>query len=253
MKILVVEDDQFHASFLQGVIAEALPEVTETLHVQDGLQGEAAARAGRFEAVVMDLQMARRNGIEAARTIWHERPRTRILFWSNYSDEAYLRGVADIVPAHSAYGYVLKTASRERLKLVLRAVLLEGQVMMDREIQRLRRRSASPRHSLSQSEYAVLLDLALGLQDRLIAERQGLSLRTVQNRLLTLYDKLGVNGEEQALPGLNKRVRALSRAISTRTLNLERLETAQHDLECWLAARPADEKAPPTQGADGAL
>ncbi len=37
------------------------------------------------------LQMASRNGIEAARTIWKERPETRILFWSNYSDEAYVR------------------------------------------------------------------------------------------------------------------------------------------------------------------
>jgi len=237
MRILVVEDDHFHASFLQGVIAEALPEVSETLRAQDGLQGEAAARAGRFEAVVMDLQMARRNGIEAARNIWHERPRTRILFWSNYSDEAYLRGVAEIVPADSAYGYVLKTATRERLRLVLRAVLLEGQVMVDREIQRLRRRSASPRHVLNDSEYGVLLDLALGLQDRLIAERRGMSLRTVQNRLLTLYDKLGVSDEEPAVPGLNKRVRALSRAISTRTLNVEMLETAQRDLENWLVER----------------
>ncbi|WP_110648000.1 response regulator transcription factor [Salinicola peritrichatus] len=234
MKILVVEDDRFHASFLQDVIGEALPEVSETLHVQDGLQGEAAARAGRFDAVVMDLQMARRNGIETARTIWHERPRTRILFWSNYSDEAYLRGVAEIVPTDCVYGYVLKTATRERLKLVLRAVLLDGQVMVDREMQRLRRRTASPRHVLNDSEYAVLLDLALGLQDRLIAERRGMSLRTVQNRLLTLYDKLGVSDEEPAVPGLNKRVRALSRAITTRILNVEVLETAQRDLEGWL-------------------
>ncbi|WP_110686219.1 response regulator transcription factor [Salinicola aestuarinus] len=237
MRILVVEDDHFHASFLQGVIAEALPEVTETLHAQDGLQGEAAARAGHFEAIVMDLQMVPRNGVEAARTIWRERPRTRILFWSNYSDEAYLRGVSEIVPANSAYGYVLKTASRERLKLVLRAVLIDGQVMVDREIQRLRRRSASPRHVLSDSEYAVLLDLALGLQDRLIAERRGMSLRTIQNRLLTLYEKLGVSDDEPGVPAFNKRVRALSRAISTRTLNVEMLETAQRDLDHWLSER----------------
>ncbi len=42
--------------------------------------------------------MNERNGIEAARTIWKERPDTRILFWSNYSDEAYVRGVSRIVP-----------------------------------------------------------------------------------------------------------------------------------------------------------
>ena len=81
----------------------------------------------------------------------------------------------------------------------------------------------------------MLLDLALGLQDKTIAERRGMSLRTVQNRLLSLYDKLGV-GDEDA-PAMNKRVRALSRAITTRTLNVEVLETAQRELDHWVQRR----------------
>lgn len=235
MKVLLVEDDQFHASYLQDALAEALPEVTETLQAVNGHEGETEARIGRIEAVVMDLQMDCRNGIEAARTIWAERPQTRILFWSNYSDEAYLRGISQIVPEDSAYGYVLKTASRERLKLALRAVLVEGQIMVDREVHRFQRRNASPRHALDDSEYDVLLDLALGLQDKTIAERRGMSLRTVQNRLLSLYEKLGV-GEEEGFV-LNKRMRALNRAIMTRTLNVEVLETAQRELDGWLQRR----------------
>lgn len=228
MKVLLVEDDQFHASYLQDAVVEALPEVTETLHALDGRQGMSEARVNRIEAVVMDLQMPGCNGIEAARTIWAERPRTRILFWSNYSDEAYLRGISRIVPEDSAYGYALKTSSRERLKLALRAVLIEGQIMVDREIHRIQRKSASPRAGLDDSEYAVLLDLALGLPDKVIAERRGMSLRTVQNRLLSLYDKLGVGDA-----GLNKRVRALNRAFVTRVLNVEMLETAQGHYEAW--------------------
>lgn len=237
MKVLIVEDDQFHASYLQDALAEALPEVTEIFHATDGSEGEKEARQDGIEAIVMDLQMDRRNGIEAARTIWSERPQTRILFWSNYADEAYLRGIAQIVPEDSAYGYILKTASRERLKLALRAVLVEGQIMVDREIHRLQKRGASPRNRLDDSEFAVLLDLALGLQDKLIAERRGMSLRTVQNRLLSLYEKLGVLSELDEQLALNKRVRALNRALVTRTINTETLEAAQRDLETWLARR----------------
>lgn len=70
--------------------------------------------------------MRERNGIDAARTIWSERPETRILFWSNYADEAYLRGLTRIVPVGSPYGYVLKTAPVQRLHLAMRAVLVEG-------------------------------------------------------------------------------------------------------------------------------
>ncbi|MEY8831220.1 response regulator [Sedimentitalea sp. XS_ASV28] len=237
MKVLIVEDDQFHATYLHDALSESLPEVTEILHAADGAEGQAAARQTGIDAIVMDLQMTHRNGIEAARTIWAERPQSRILFWSNYADDAYLRGISQIVPEDSAYGYVLKTASRARLKLALRAVLLEGQIMVDREIHRLQRRSASPRGRLDESEFDVLLDLALGLQDRMIAERRGMSLRTVQNRLLSLYEKLGVaSGTDEALT-LNKRVRALNRALVTRIINTETLEAAQRDLDSWLASR----------------
>lgn len=235
MRALIVEDDQFHRSYIQDALAEALPEVSEIFQASNGAAGEEEARQGGIEAIVMDLQMGQRNGIEAARTIWAERPQSRILFWSNYADEAYLRGIAQIVPEDSAYGYVLKTASRDRLKLALRAVLIEGQIVVDREIHRLQRQGASPRSGLDDSEFAVLIDLALGLQDKLIAERRGMSLRTVQNRLLSLYEKLDVDSDDGLT--LNKRVRALNRALVTRTINIETLDAAQRDLDAWLADR----------------
>ena len=222
--------------------AARLPEVTEIICTSDGLAGEEAMRQSDVAAIVMDLQMPDRNGIEAARTIWSERPEARIMFWSNYSDDAYLRGIAQIVPADSAYGYVLKTASRERLKLSLRAVLIEGQIMVDREIHRQQNNHDSQRARLDDSEYAVLVDLALGLQDKFIAERRGMSLRTVQNRLLSLYEKLGVISEGDAALTLNKRVRALHRALLTRTINTETLEAAERDLNTWLAGRPSGQE-----------
>lgn len=230
MKVLVIEDDQFHARYVLDAIAEELPEVTEIVHAVDGVEGEIEARDGHIQQVVMDLQMDRRNGIDAARAIWSRAPDTRILFWTNYADEAYLRGVSSIVPDTSAYGYVLKTATRERLKLALRAVLVEGQIMVGSELHRLQRRDASG-SSLDASEYAVLVDLALGLQDKTIADRQNMSLRTVQNRLLSLYDKLGVSDESAF--GLNKRVRALNNAMRNKTLNLQMLESAEIEYQKW--------------------
>jgi len=235
MKVLIVEDDNFHASYLQDALSEALPEVTEIIHAVNGKDGEIEARQGRIDAVIMDLQMEVRNGIEAARTLWCERPQSRILFWSNYADEAYLRGIAQIVPDDCSYGYILKTASRDRLKLALRAVLVEGQIMVDREIHRIQKRTTIPRNRLDDKEFEVLLDLAIGLQDKQIAERRSISLRTVQNRLLSLYDKLGVLTDQDRLAPLNKRVRAVNRALITRTINIETLEAAQREFDAWIA------------------
>lgn len=236
MKVLLVEDDKYHAEFLNETIRQALPEVDEILHAFNGTEGEKIAREHEVLSIVMDLQMRHRNGIDAARTIWRERPRSRILFWSNYSDEAYMRGIAKIVPDETSYGYVLKTAPRDRLQLSLRAVFLESQIVVDQEIHRVQQRKVSTHDTLTDSEYAVLLDMALGLSDKLIAKRQRLSLRTVQNRLLSLYDKLGVNDLDLGCEdfAINKRTRAITCALNMRAINVESLDSAERDLRRWL-------------------
>ena len=134
MKVLIVEDDPLHRSYLLEAVCAALPECDKVIEAGNGAEGERLARDHKSAHVVMDLQMNARNGIEAARTIWKERPDTRILFWSNYSDEAYVRGVSRIVPDGAAYGYVLKSASDERLRLALRSIFVEAQCVIDREV-----------------------------------------------------------------------------------------------------------------------
>lgn len=236
MKLLIVEDDQFHANFMLETVGDTLPEVSEITHVCDGGKGEEEAMSGDYPAVILDLQMPGRNGVEAARTIWAAHPETRILFWSNYADEAYLRGITTIVPAKSAYGYILKTTSTSRLSLALRAVLVEGQIMVDRELNGFHQRVTAPRTTLTEGEFEVLVDLALGLTDRLIADRRAMSLRSVQNRLLSLYQKLEVEDEGGAF---NKRTRAVNRALLTRTLNVETLVAAERELHPWYAKQIA--------------
>ncbi|WP_170754192.1 response regulator transcription factor [Ruegeria lacuscaerulensis] len=237
MKVLLVEDDAMHANYLKELVQEALPEASEVSLATNGRDGEIQARQDAVEAIVMDLRMKERNGIEAARTIWSERPDTRILFWSNYSDEAYLRGIARIVPKKAAYGYVLKTASPSRMHLALRAVLLEAQIMVDREIHQIQRDQSRSGEALTEVELAILTDLALGLPDKAIAARRKLALRTIQNRLLSIYEKLDVNDLliDTGDVAINKRVRAVSKAMTSQILNNEAIVAAEKDLSTWLA------------------
>ncbi len=235
MNILIVEDDSMHVNFLKEILVSAVPEAENVFVAENGIQGEQIAREKNVSCIVMDLRMKDRNGIEAARAIWAERPATKILFWSNYSDEAYLRGVAQIVPEQAAYGYVLKTASAARMRLSLRAVLVEAQIVVDPEVHQIQHRQNRSNAALTDGEFEILIDLALGLPDKIIAERRNISLRTVQNRLLCLYDKLDVGTfrEGKILP-INKRVRAVSRAITAQIINKETLEMAENELSNWL-------------------
>jgi DNA-binding NarL/FixJ family response regulator len=237
VKVLIVEDDPLHRSYLLEAVCSALPECRDVLEAENGADGEKMAREHKSAHIVMDLQMNARNGIEAARTIWKERPDTRILFWSNYSDEAYVRGVSRIVPDGAAYGYVLKSASDERLKLALRSIFVEAQCVIDREVRGMQQKSLGQVKGFSDSEYEILVDIALGLTDRMIAKRRGLSLRSVQNRLQQLYEKLGVYqmSTDDADEGrFNLRARAVTVALLRKLLNYSALERAEAELNDWL-------------------
>jgi DNA-binding NarL/FixJ family response regulator len=237
MKVLIVEDDALHRAYLQEAVRAALPECDSVIEAADGAEGEARAREEPLAHVVMDLQMQPRTGIDAARTIWRERPQTRILFWSNYADEAYVRGVSRIVPPGAAYGYVLKSASDARLHLALRGIFVENQCVIDGEVRSTQQKTASPGAGLTESEYEVLLDIALGLTDRAIAARRGLSLRSVQNRLQAIYDKLDVHPPGAPEGQFNLRGRAVATAILRKLLNATALDRADSDLADWLARR----------------
>lgn len=234
MKVLIVEDDAVHRAFLRDVLVGTFPGC-DLLEAENGLVGEKLAREHGSTNVVVDLQMPQRTGVEMARTLWRERPGTSIMFWSNYADEAYVRGVSRIVPAGAAYGYVLKSASEERLGLALRGVFLEGQCVIDREIRTVQQTTAERSDSFSDVEYEILLDLALGLTDRLIAERRSVSLRSVQNRLQQIYDKLGVYESDGGSDAFNLRMRAVTLAFLRKLLNRGSLEQADAELAVWLA------------------
>jgi DNA-binding NarL/FixJ family response regulator len=237
MKVLIVEDDPLHRMYLHEAVRTALPECELIMEASDGLVCEKLAREHRFDKIVMDLQMSPRNGIEAARTIWHERPETSILFWSNFADEANVRGIARIVPDGAAYGYVLKSASDERLHLALRSIFVEAQCVIDREIRGLQQKSLGSVYGFSDSEYEILIDIALGLTDRAIAKRRNLSLRSVQNRLQSIYDKLGVYNpsvETGSEAFFNLRARAVIVAFLRKLLNHSALEKAEAELANWL-------------------
>lgn len=237
MKVLIVEDDPLHRSYLLEAVCAALPECKTVIEAENGADGERLARDHKSAHVVMDLQMNARNGIEAARTIWKERPDTRILFWSNYSDEAYVRGVSRIVPDGAAYGYVLKSASDERLRLALRSIFVEAQCVIDREVRGMQQKSLGQVKGFSDSEYEILVDIALGLTDRTIARRRGLSLRSVQNRLQSLYEKLDVyqmTPDEGEDGRFNLRARAVTVALLRKLLNYSALERAEAELSDWL-------------------
>ena len=188
---LIAEDDPLHRGFLREVLGQCDIGTYRLVEVDNGDDAIREITDQEARGVILDLQMPRQTGVQVARWIWARAPATPILFWSNYADEAYVRGISRIVPANTAYGYLLKSASRDRLSRAITCVFVDGQNIIDREVRSVQERRNTRTTSLTETEYEVLLDIAIGLTDHAIAERRHISLRSVQGHVRVHGDASG--------------------------------------------------------------
>jgi YesN/AraC family two-component response regulator len=108
LKIIIAEDNPKDYEFLERLLAEE-ELALEPERADNGL--EALKIAARYDEplVISDIQMPEMNGVDFARALWDKRPMARIVFWSQYKDEMYVRALLRIVPPETVYGYVLKS------------------------------------------------------------------------------------------------------------------------------------------------
>jgi DNA-binding NarL/FixJ family response regulator len=171
LTIIIAEDNPKDFEFLEQLLAEwDQPCIVERAH--NGLVALEMAVREEQPLVVSDIQMPEMNGIEFARALWQRKPEARIVFWSQYKDEMYVRALARIVPPETVYGYILKSNTRERIASAVRTVLMDEQCWIDPEVRKVQGRTGSSQTALSDIEYEALVDISLGLTDNLIAQRR---------------------------------------------------------------------------------
>lgn len=230
---LIIADDNHRD---RDFIIEALAP-RQLMPAENGMQALSLCAGLEQPWVITDIQMPRINGIELARRVWEAKPSARFLFWSQYDDEMYVRALAKIVPAETVYGYIMKNNPVEILEKAVTAVFEECQCWIDPHVRPVQARAHKHTSSISDIEFEVLIDLALGLTDSAIAERHYLSRRGVQNRLQSLYTKLGANAEGHTLCDselVNVRMRAVALALQRGLINAFELHKEEEKLAAWI-------------------
>lgn len=232
-QLIIADDNPRDRSFLAEVLADYSPILTANAE-------EAISSCNQHSEpwLVTDIQMPGGNGLELARQLWIINPSSRILFWSQHSDELYVRELSKLIPAETVYGYVLKNNTAETILRAAQAVFDDCQCWIDPSIRQIQARSQRTSDALSDAQYDVLIDIALGLTDKTIAERRYLSRRGVQNRLQSLYIKLGANLENHETASeselLNVRTRTISIALQRGLINAFELSQEEKYLAEWL-------------------
>jgi DNA-binding NarL/FixJ family response regulator len=198
---VVLADD--HAMVRKG-IRDFLEEDAGICVVAEAADGEeAVALIGREqpEIALLDIQMPRLSGLDAARRIRKEFPKVRVLMLTAYEDEPYI--LAAIQAGVS--GYLLKTASSEELVHAVHAVA-DGETALSPTVARkLVERASGGAHAepaiepLTERELEVLRLAAKGMGNRQIATELAISDRTVQGHLGNIYEKMRVSTRTEAV------------------------------------------------------
>lgn len=240
IRALIIEDMaalREHAVRVLKRVCAAV-EATEAANGADGLR---LARSLKPDMIVMDISMPELNGIKAAQQIWLEQPRCKILFWSQYHREAYVRELGKIVPDEAIHGYVLKSESDDKFAYAVQSVLVHDNPYIDPVIRGVQARLQTKDDSLTDVEFETLLDIAAGLTDKAIALRRHISVRGVQNRLSMLLDKL-VKGEDMHLREtaqmeiFNPRTRVVFEALKRGLLDPDSVVQLENEMFVWLTS-----------------
>ena len=155
--------------------------------------------------VLMDINLPGASGVEATRRTTQIAPATAVLVISMVDDDDSVFAAL----AAGARGYVLKGASAAEITAALRTVAAGGVVfgagiasrmLASRTMPRTAAQASGPApyDDLTAREREVLDLLADGASNRQIARTLGLSLKTVQNHVSRILDKLQAADRTQA-------------------------------------------------------
>jgi len=196
IRVLLAED---HALVREGTreMLERDPAIEVVGEAEDGLAAVMLAAELAPDVVLLDIGLPLLNGIEAAERIRAAPNPPRILVLSAYDDLDYARAAIRV----GAGGYMLKTAHARDVVAAVIAVA-GGEFVFHPSVARLLldgRPGVASGHTLSEREHDILRFVARGERTKEIARRLGVSTRTIESQLTSIFNKLGVSSRTEAV------------------------------------------------------
>jgi DNA-binding NarL/FixJ family response regulator len=207
IRVLIVDD---HAVVRRGLhdLLGGEPGIEVVGEAGDGAEALSRARELRPDVVLMDLQMAGVDGVDATRLLQAEEHVPQVLVLTSFSDRERIVAALDA----GAVGYLLKDADPDDVIAGVRAVGRGESPLHPRAARELllaRTDVTGPAGGpgggpggglprLTPREVEVLRLVRSGLANKQIARRLGISERTVKAHLTSAFQRIGVVDRTQA-------------------------------------------------------
>ena len=189
IRVLLIDD---HPTVLVGLecVLNAAPDIVVVGAERDGQKGLATFLRSHPDVVVLDLSMPGEDGLQVMQRMHAHAADTTVLVLTSSSDD-------DTVSAalrSGAAGYVLKDSDSAE---VVRAVRdsARGELPIDSRVTRSLLRedlARPPAIDLTERERDVLHLVRMGMANKQIASRLGISQATVKSHLGSVFRRIGV-------------------------------------------------------------
>jgi DNA-binding NarL/FixJ family response regulator len=205
IRVLLVDDQKIFLEGLKLVLESRASDIEVVGLAANGIEAVSLVEQTKPDLVLMDVRMPELNGVDATRAILRNRPGTKIVMFTTFDDDEYVKSAI----RHGAIGYLLKNRPPMELINSLRAVndgiiqidpmvaekLLQIGNENDPEIQGL----AAAIQTLTAREKEILHLIAQALDNRQIADHLNVAEQTARNYISTIYAKLGTSNRMEII------------------------------------------------------
>lgn len=194
IRILIVDDHAILRAGLKHLLSEC-GDIVVGGEASNGLEALDRIQAENWDAMVLDMSMPGRSGIELIKQIKTERPKLPILVLSMHKEDVY----AVRAMRAGAAGYLCKDNAESQLEQAIRKVagggLFIGPAVAEKlaaDLLQAGRDDAPPHTRLSDREYEIFRYLAAGDSVTDIAHRLSLSVKTVSTHKFRIMQKMNL-------------------------------------------------------------
>jgi DNA-binding NarL/FixJ family response regulator len=193
-RVLIADDHQVMRRGVRAVV-ETLPDWEVCGEASTGREAVEMVERLHPQIVVMDVSMPELNGLEATRQIKKIAPTTEVLIFSGTETEELIRQVFEA----GARSYILKTDGREQLEAALRSLAAHkpyfttqvGEVLFSKFLDgKSRNQEETGDGRLTDREREIIQMLTEGGSNKEVADRLGISVKTVETHRAAIMKKL---------------------------------------------------------------
>lgn len=197
IRVLIADDHAIVRRGLKQILADTT-DIVVAGEAADGRQALDQVQAQAFDALVLDITMPGRGGLEILKDIKRLKPALPVLVLSMHAEEQY----ATRMLRAGAAGYLNKESAPEELVKAIRKVYSGGKYVSAAQAERMVGELQSdatkqPHELLSDREYEILCLIASGKTASQIARELALSVKTVSTYRARILEKMNLSTNAQ--------------------------------------------------------